>query len=426
MYVSLIVGAPYSYTKAILARIVPFLLLVCLPSVLWAAYEQPGLLSAQSLLTPEIQKGKNHSVNDQVHNDGMFNHYDVSSPFGDFAAGSDRSLQQLVNEIGAIAEMKKVKTDDTAIASLKQSGQNTVAGIKNLFNNPEETLQGAASGVSSLFNRAAGTVGSREVSESEDNKMKQLVGFSKSKGQIASQYGVNVYSRNQVLQVELERLAWADYAGGLGVGVATSLVPGVGGLVVTTSGTARLLNEAINTTPASELWLQNKNKLLGMGIDEDTVVLFLNNQVFSPALTTVMTTAMDAMKGVANRELFLKVGLQASTAEMARIIAEITVLTAGYHKNIAPLKQVTTMARITRAVKKDGSVVVVLPTDHIIWSEKIADVAITLADETKSAGGAGLEMWVLGDFSQTAQTELEAQGWQLHTKARNQLLPPDK
>jgi len=63
------------------------------------------------------------------------------------------------------------------------------------------------------------------------------------------------------MQEELDRLGRADYVGGLGVGVMSSVVPGIGGLVLTTSSTARLLNEAINTTAASELWLQNKNKL---------------------------------------------------------------------------------------------------------------------------------------------------------------------
>ena len=95
-----------------------------------------------------------------------------------------------------------------------------------------------------------------------------------------------MYSSNQVLQKELDRLGQADYLGGLGVGVATSFVPGVGGLVLTTSGTARLLNEAINTTPGSELWLQNKNKLLAMGMDADTIELFLNNQVFNHRKST--------------------------------------------------------------------------------------------------------------------------------------------
>ncbi len=402
------------------------LLLVGMPQMSAASYEQPGMLSAGSLLQKDIIKGKNHTVNEQVANDGMFNHYQVSSPFGSFTAGSDSALRQLVKEIEAIAVMKQIETDDTALASLKKSGQNTVAGLQNLFSDPEKTLKGAAAGVGSLFNRAKETVGSREVSEAEDSKMEQLIGFSKSKGQIATRYGVNVYSSNQVLQEELDRLAWADYLGGLGVGVATSIVPGVGGLVITTSGTARLLNEAINTTPASELWLQNRNKLLAMGVDQDTVELFLNNPVFSPALSTILTTALEAMKGIANRQLFVTVGLQASDGEMARTITEIAVLTAGYHKHVAPLKELNAMSRITRATKKDGSVVVILPTDHIIWSEKIADVSTALAAKVKAAAGGGLEIWVLGDFSKTARAELEGLGWKVHTKARDQLLPPEK
>ena len=214
-------------------------------------YERPGQVKASVILKPELLKGKYHTVLDQVVNDGMFNHYTVESPYGNFKADSTSDLEILVREINAIAAMKVVETDDTALTSLKQSGENTAAGIKNLFSDPQGSMKGAASGVGSLFNRVKGTVGKREVTEAEDSRLEQLIGVSKSKGAIATKYGVNVYSRNQILQKELDRLGQADFLGGLGVGVATSLVPGVGGLVLSTSGTARLLNEAINTTPAA-------------------------------------------------------------------------------------------------------------------------------------------------------------------------------
>jgi len=319
--------------------------------------------------------------------------------------------------------MKKIETDDTAIESLKQSGKNTVTGVKNLVNDPKGTFESAAAGVGSLFNRAKGTIGKREITGAEDNKAAQLIGFSKSKGQIATEFGVNMYSRNKVLQAELDRLAWADFWGGLGVGVVTSAVPGVGGVLLTTSGTARLLNEAINTTPASELWLQNKNKLLGMGMNEDTVELFLNNPAFSPALQTVMVAALDSMQGVGNRELCLKVALQAGDPGMAKIVTESVVMTAGYHKHIAPLKRLAPIARLVRAEKKDGTIVVVLPGDHIIWSEMVADVTGSLADKAQISKEIGLELWVSGDFSKMAHSKLEAMGWEVHTSVRSQLMP---
>ena len=393
------------------------------PQYLLADFEKPGALKAQSFLEPQLLKGEHYTVNEEVKNDGLLNHYTVKSSYGDFKVSSTSSLQLLVGEIKAIAEMKKIETNDTAIESLKQSGKNTVTGLENMVKDPKGTFESAAAGVGGLFNRAKGTVGKREATEAEDNKMAQLLGFSKSKGKIATQFGVNMYSRNEVLQTELDRLAWADYLGGLGVGMATSVVPGVGGVLLTTSGTARLLNEAINTTPASELWLQNKNKLLGMGMNEDTIELFLNNPHFSPALLTVMVTALDSLKGVDNRELYLKVALQAGTPDMAKIVTEATVLTAGYHKNIGPLKHLTPIARLARAEKDDGTIVITLPGDHIIWSEMVADVTGSLAKKAHNAKGTGLEIWIPGDFSPMARGKLEEMGWKIHVKARNQLIP---
>ncbi len=383
-----------------------------------ADYEKPPGFKAQSILKADILKGKYHRVNDQVINDGFFNHYTIQSDFGSFKAGSTKDLKILLNEIAAIADIKKVETDDTAVAGLKSSGKKTVAGIKHLWHEPKETFKGAASSATSLFNRAKETVGERETSTAEDNKFEQLVGISKSKGIIASKYGVNVYSRNEVLQEQLDRLGRADFAGGLGVGIATSFVP-VGGLILTVSGTARILNDAINNTPASKLWVDNKHKLQAMGIDVDTITLFLNNPSFSPALSTVLVTALDKMKGVDNRALFIKVSLQANNPAMARTITRISVMTAAYHKNITPLKSIATMARLTQGIRKDGARIVLLPTDYITWNERVADAA---AGVSKAAKGSATELWVLGSLSPQATTEFQNLDWKIHTNAGKKLI----
>jgi len=395
------------------------------PQYVLAEFEQPGILKAQTFLKPEVLKGDHYTLDEEVHNDGVLNHYSVNTTFGTVKVISTSSLYILIQEIEAIAAMKKIETDDTAIESLKQSGKNTAAGLKNLVDDPKGTFESAAAGVGSLFNRAKGTIGKREVTGAEDSKVEQLIGFSKSKGQIANNFRVNMYSRNEVLQTELDRLAWADYLGGLGVGVVTSAVPGVGGVILTTSGTARLLNEAINTTPASELWLQNKNKLSGMGMNEDTIELFLNNPAFSPALQTVLVAALDSMQGVDNLELYVKIALQASNPVMAKILTESAVLTAGYHKNVATLKRLAPMARLARAEKDDGTIVLVLPSDHIIWSEMVADVAGSLIEKAKKSKADEPEIWALGDFSALALSKLEGMGWKVYTNVRSQLMPTE-
>jgi hypothetical protein len=405
-----------------LSLITAFALLCSMPA-LAAGYEKAPVFSAKSILKADEIKGKHFIVEDKVKNDGLFNHYTVKSDFGTFKAASTRDLKILLHEIGAIAAMKEVATDETAMAGLKQSGENAVTGLKNLVDDPQATLEGAVSGVGSLFNRARNTIGQRQATGAEDSKLEQLVGISKSKGIIANKFQVNVYSRNKVLQGELDRLGRADFAGGLGVGVASSFVPGIGGLGLTTSGTARLLNEAINNTPASELWLQNKNKLTGLGMNEDTVKLYLNNPSFSPAMATVMTAALESMKGVDNLELFLKVSLQASDPDMARIMTRISVMTAGYHTRISPLKRITPLARVTMAERKDGTPVVLLPADYMTWSARVADAVASIGGNDKGKGG---ELWLPGTVSTTADAELKKMGWKIHTNSAKKLLPDGK
>ncbi|RPJ04726.1 MAG: hypothetical protein EHM37_22880, partial [Deltaproteobacteria bacterium] len=240
-------------------------------------FEQTADLQASALIAPELLKNNLYTVDETVVNDGLLNHYRVRSIYGDFRVVSTQSVDQLLREIQAIALMKRVETADTVKDSVVQSGKNTVDAVTNLVTNPQETLEGAAAGVNNLFYRATNVVGRRSTTAAEDSKVEQFIGKSKSKGDIATKYGVNVYSTNPILQEELDRLAWADYLGGIGVGLAQSAIPGVGGLLLSTSGTARLLNEVINSTPASELWVRNRDKLVAMGVNPDTVELYLNN-----------------------------------------------------------------------------------------------------------------------------------------------------
>ena len=392
-----------------------------------AGFEQSSRLRASSLISPDLLKSNLYTVDEEVINDGLLNHYTVRSIYGVFRPISTSALIQVLHEIRAIAAMKQIETKSTAKEAVVQSGKNTVDAVANLVTDPKETLEGAAAGVSSLFSRASQVVGKRQTTAAEDNRVEQFIGKSKSKGEIATKYGVSVYSTNPILQEELERLGWADYLGGIGVGLAQTAVPGAGGLLLTASGTTRLLNEVINNTPASELWVRNKNKLEAMGVDSDTVQLYLNNPSFSPAYQTIMVEALERLAGVANRVLFVKIALQANTQQMARVITDIATMTAGYHQNIAPLQGLAPVGRVLYARTRKGATVLVVPADHVLWSAKVADVAAWLQEPVQGQTKAtGYQLWVLGDFSKKAQAELKGLGWELHPESRGRLFPDRK
>ena len=75
----------------------------------------------------------------------------MQSSFGPNDVTSTSSLTMLIHELDAIAAMKQVETSDVAMESLRKSGENTVAGVKNPVNDPEGTLRGAGAGDQQSF-----------------------------------------------------------------------------------------------------------------------------------------------------------------------------------------------------------------------------------------------------------------------------------
>jgi hypothetical protein len=63
--------------------------------------------------------------------------------------------------------------------------------------------------------------------------MQQMIGFSDAKRKVAIDLGVDPYTTNTVLQHELDGIAWASFAGGLTVKVATMPIGGGAGAALT-------------------------------------------------------------------------------------------------------------------------------------------------------------------------------------------------
>jgi hypothetical protein len=311
--------------------------------------------------------------------------------------------------------MKKIDTASTVGKSIVDSGEKTATGIVNLFSHPVDTMKGTVEGIGSVVDRAQ-EAASSTPSRTEDSRMEELVGFSKSKRDIANKMDVDVYSTNKTLQSELDRLAWADYSGGIGVSAALSFVPGGAGVLLSVFGGARLLNETINLTPPVELRSQNRQKLNKMGMNSDTIDLFINNTVFSPRNQTWLVAALEKMQAAANRELFLKVALQAHDPIMSLMITQMGMMFAAYNTQKEPLDRFFPVARVLYAKDKKGKIVIAIPADHILWSERFAGAVTEIKEK-----GNQFELWTAGDVSKKAQEHLSKAGWGIHTDVWSKL-----
>jgi hypothetical protein len=276
--------------RSLLTSFLVALALVAVTPLLFAqqSYETPPVLSASKILPSELLSGQSFRVQESVNNDGFLNIYKVDSPFGSSTAVSTALLRKRIHEINAMVAMEKVKTTSQYLDSLKASGMSTLAAAKNMVFRPVKTATEVVSGVGLLFRRAGDSLFGPKPSEAEDSRFQNLVGFSNYKREIAYEFGVDVYSRNELLQDRLNELSWTAFAGGMTVSALMAAVPGGAGIAMTAIGTTRLGTAIFKNTPPQDLRRMNTEKLNAMGVDATTIETFMSNTIFSPREQTIV------------------------------------------------------------------------------------------------------------------------------------------
>ncbi len=382
-------------------------------------YESLPILKASRILPSGLLAGKYYRVQETVRNDGYMNTYTIESDFGPFKAPSTAFLRIRVHEIDAIAAMSAVRgTNEFANAAAK-AGTNVMTGARNLVTNPVGTLEGAVTGVASLFHSVGESLSGNDT---QGNGWQTAIGFSKTKREIAQKFGVDVYSSNKVLQKQLDDIAWADYAGGMSLRLALAAIPGGVGVAASMSGDSETLNE-IARQPPNDLRRMNRDRLRGMGVSPETGDLFLDNTAFSPTRQTLLVHALGQMTGVADRGVLVKSAVNTASEEQALFRQRMAQMYAGFHRGVRPIRRLLAIGRVTAAQTADGTLVLNLPLDYLVWTPDTARMARAATEQAHALPGVtGKQLWVTGELSRLAREELERQGWQVHEKARERLL----
>jgi hypothetical protein len=402
------------------------LFIICRSSLSLAAqqgYEPSAVLSASQILPPELLAGPNHRVEERVYNDGYLNTYRVGSRFGTFVAVSTPMLRKRIGEINALVRMEQIQNTKEFTSSLKEAGTDTLVGFKNLVTKPVDTVKGAASGLAVAFRRAGDAIAGPKRSEAEDNRVKDLIGFSKTKREYAYQLGIDAYTDNEKVQDRLNEIAWAGYAGGMTWAAAMAAVPGGAGLAITISGTHKLLNEVFRTTPPVDLRRTNGEKLKVMDVHPEVADAFLNNSVYSPRDQTLLVTALEEMKGVGNRATFIRLSASSANKDIAFFRERQAEMYAGYHKAVTPIETFIALGEFAAARTIKNEVVFNVPLDHLVWTQDMAQL-LTAADArvTQLTRPVNKQVWASGTMSARAKREIERLGWQVHERSEEQLL----
>lgn len=386
-------------------------LLFSLPVYALRTYEAASEFNASLILPAELLSGPNHQVASVVTNDGFLNIYTIRSKYGEIQAVSTAKLRKYIHEINAAARMEAVKGSDEFKGGIKEKASDVVTGAKGLVTHPVDTVSGAVSGVSKLFSRGKENLFGGSRSDAETSRMKDLTGFSKTKRDYGYEFGVDVYSRNTVLQKNLDDITWAGYGGNITMSALLVSIPGATPVLSATGG-AELLNKVFRDTAPADLRKLNRAKLESMGVNKDISDLFIKNGNYTPREQTILVSALTSMKNTKKRAEYIKFAVLTDNADIAFFRQQQAQMYAGYNKTVKPVKEFISIYEISVAKTNDNKIVFNVPLDFMAWTKGLEAVASRITQEVaRMKDVTGREIWVTGRFSPLAKESLEKMGW---------------
>jgi hypothetical protein len=334
-------------------------------------------------------------------------HYVVDSDFGVFEVTGDMALRKLIREIGAIAALREVKKSEAYLNGVKKAASQPLEFGANMLTDPVDTVSGIPKGVARLF----GNVKTGLTSESgpgEDTKLKQALAVSSNKRELASRMGVDVYSSNSVLQKELNSVAWATAIGSLSLSAVLAPIGGPAVAAVSLTRVSQQLTDQLREYPPQRLREMNGQKLEAMGVSPGLTSRFLDHPSYTVTQDTVIVHSLEALPGARGRETFIEQALTADDEETANFFMNIAETMKGYHSKVAPIQQISVNGPLVFAKASNGVVLIPLPLDAAIWTER-ASQRVPMAVASYKAANPSVkkfDVWITGTASKMVKDEM--------------------
>jgi hypothetical protein len=378
-----------------------------------AAFEELPVLNASEILRPEFLSGPYHKVREPVPTYFGANQFTIDSDFGVFEANGNEMLVRRINEINAITRLKEISRTDEFKNALSKAAKSPIASAKNIVTDPVNTISNAPKGLMKFMRRAGESIkdiGNKSESHAaEGSRMQQLIGFSDEKRKVAISLDVDPYSTNTVLQRELDGIAWASFAGGMTVQLAT--MP-LGGPALTVVDVTSSLNDVLKEKSPTDLKMMNRKTLRGLGAGEKDTERFLNNNAFPPSQQTAFVLNLKALNGVANRGAFVRAAGETSSDESDAIFCvQTAALMSKLHKD-KPLARLAMIGDFPIGIAKDGSIIVAFQWDYAAWTSGAAGFTSDVQKLAAQSGKNGSVFVALsGQVSPRLRQELETRGF---------------
>ena len=372
-------------------------------------YETPGPVNAEDFLPKSAFAGKKLFVQRTAQNNGLQNTYRIRAGAEEYEITGNEAALQFLGELQAITQLRRISTATAVKRGLSQSAKATYQTGRQIVRDPVAAVKKVPQGASRFFGKVKDFLAQDEEDTGQKTSageaIKGFLGIDEEKRKLAARLGVDVYSRNEALQKELDRVASAMAGGGLALNIGTMPIGGVVGIGLTTIGIEQTVDSLIKESSPDDLRKWNEQNLTELGARPDVITQFLNHPWYSPRQETIITAALK--KAGVDPNLFLETANKALTDEDGRYFQHVAQLLAAYSEKAAPLQSLQLEDGVLCALDRNRVLVVPVPFDYAIWTETVAqrvDALTGLVRGNQNIKSA--KIWTDGKVSDRVKAEL--------------------
>jgi hypothetical protein len=384
--------------------------IAAVPAIVAAAgVEAEPALDLATLLPAGLRRSSAHSV-EEAAVDGRFYRFRMDSDFGLYTVPTLAMLRIRVAEVQTLSQSVGELQGATAAAAEQRTDAQWSVRSDNaidIFSRPVETAQDFAGQVADDFNEtfgnaprgAGGTARWRAAMPSDPT-------MAMHKRNVASQWGLDVYSSNDQVQDFLNHAAQARSGGRISAGSPSFISSAPRPLNVADPAIDAEVGNLLKNTGVEQLAAQNSALLRDMQVPAELVVAFIDHAIYTPRHQTRITRYLRALDGTVNRAAFLEAALPAPDEGVALAFEELALMLAHYHRHVAPIGKLHGAREGLQGITGANRIVLFLPVDIVWWSEATGNMFGGLAQRSRSAGFSGWEVVVAGDTTVAAATAL--------------------
>jgi hypothetical protein len=381
-------------------------------------YETPGPVNAEDFLPKSVFAWKKIFVEKTAENNGLQNTYRIRAGTKEYEVTGSTAAVEFLQELRAINQLSQISTAKAFKSGVKQSAKETYETGKQIVRNPIGAVKKVPEGASRFFGKVKGFLNQDEdetdQKSSPGEAIKGFLGFDDAKRKLAARLGVDVYSRNQALQEELDRVASAVAGGGLAFDIGTLPIGGAAGVGLTVIGIEQTVDGLINESSRESLRKWNELKLSQLGANHDLITEFLNHPWYTLRQETIITTALS--KAAIDPTIFLEAANKALTEEDGRYFENVAEMLAAYTQKAAPLQSFRVQDGLICAVDRNDVLVVPVSLDYAIWTATVAqrvDGLAALVGDNQNIKS--IEIWTDGKASERVKAELSKRAIGYHS-----------